>query len=225
MTTTAASGTPESAPGRSVLEGAFAVLDFLPDTYPPHQLRDLAELSGIPRPSVYRLLDQLRTIGVVELVDGRYILGRAMLTMARRVEPLAGLRLAAAPVMDALRQRTGGTVSLIAKSEASATILDAIPGHDRLPVDVFEGRLLPVHAAGSLVIDPAAAPERVDMTHRAAVDDGDVIEGLSCFAVAIPLPDGSSAALQLSGAPTDPAVRYTAETRFAAARIRDALRP
>jgi IclR family acetate operon transcriptional repressor len=210
--------------GRGVLEGAFALLDYLPDTAPPHQLRDLAELSGVPRPTVYRLLDQLHDIGVVELVDGRYILGRAMLTMARRVEPSSGLRHAAAPIMDALRQRTGGTVSLIGRSETSATVLDSIPGLEHLPVDIFEGRMLPVHAAGSLVIDPSAAPERVDQTRRAAVDDQAVIEGLSCFAVAIALPDGSSAALQVASIPAAPAVNYSSDVQFAAARIRQVLR-
>jgi IclR family acetate operon transcriptional repressor len=216
--------TDDDPKGRSVLEGAFALLDFLPDTAPPHQLRDLAELSGVPRPSVYRLLAQLQQIGVVEFIDGRYSLGRAMLTMARRVEPLSGLRKVAAPIMEALRQRTGGTVSLIAKSEASATVLDMIPGYEHLPVDIFEGRLLPMHAAGSLVIEPSPAPGRVDLLHRAATDNGDVIDGLSCFAVAIPLPDGSAAALQLSSIPNDPAIRHSGETQAAATRIRDALR-
>lgn len=210
--------------GRGVLEGAFAILDFLPDTAPPHQLRDLAELASVPRPTVYRLLDQLHKIGVIEFVDGRYILGRAMLTMARRVEPAAGLRHAAAPIMDALRQRTGGTVSLIARAESSATVLDSIPGFETLPVEIFEGRMLPLHAAGSLVIDPSAAPERVDPLRRAATDDQSVIQGLSCFAVAIPLPDGSSAALQVAGSPATPAYIYSAETQVAAALIREVLR-
>jgi DNA-binding IclR family transcriptional regulator len=212
------------ARGRSVLEGAFAVLDFLPETAPPHQLRDLAELADVPRPTVYRLLDQLRALGAVEFVTDRWVLGRAVLNMARRVEPTPGLRVVAAPVMDALRQRTGTTVTLVARTETSATILDAVPGHDPLPVQIFGGRLLPVHAAGSLVLDPSAAPERVDRVNRSAVDDENVIEGLSCFAVAIPLPDGTSAALSVSGSTADAADRYRAETHAAAARIRTALR-
>lgn len=209
---------------RGVLEGAFALLEHLPDTQPPHQLRNLAVLSGVPRPSVYRLLDQLRAIGAVELVGGRYVLGRTMLTIGRRVEPTAGLRRGTGRMLQALREQTGATVSLIAASESSATVLESIPGRDTLPIDIFAGRLLPAHAAGSLVIEPSAAPERVNNTRRAAIDDGDVVSGLSCFAVAIPLPDGSAAALQLSTVPGDPAIRYAAVTQQAAARIRDVLR-
>ncbi|GGF32876.1 helix-turn-helix domain-containing protein [Subtercola lobariae] len=209
---------------RGVLEGAFALLEHLPDTQPPHQLRDLALLSGVPRSSVYRLLDQLRAIGAVELVGDRFVLGRAMLTMGARVEPATGLRRDTGRMLQALREQTGATVSLIASAESSATVIESIPGRDTLPVDIFAGRLLPVHAAGSLVIEPSAAPERVNAARRAAVDDGDVVSGLSCFAVAIPLPDGSAAALQLSTLPEDPAIRYSSVTQQVAARIREHLR-
>jgi IclR family transcriptional regulator, acetate operon repressor len=88
-----------AAEGRGVLEGAFRLLRALPDIDGPGQLSRLAEATGIPRPSVHRLMAQLLDVGAVELRGDLYRLGTAMLGFANRVEPTVGLRRGALHVM------------------------------------------------------------------------------------------------------------------------------
>ena len=49
---------------RGVVDGAFRVLRALPEAGPEHQVVRLAHLTGLPRPTVYRLLSQLHQSGV-----------------------------------------------------------------------------------------------------------------------------------------------------------------
>src|ERR671919_1085206 len=176
--------------GRGVVDGAFRLLRALPDINGPGQLSELARATGIPRPSVYRLMGQLRAVGAVELRHGRYLLGPAMLDLAGRVEPAAGLRRGAVDVMQALREQTGTTVSLVTRSSANAVVLEVIPGPRALPVHIRTGTVMPPISAAALVLDLTAAADRVRPARHAAIDDEHTIPGLTCYATAIPLPDG-----------------------------------
>ena len=211
-------------PGRGVLDGAFRLLRALPEVNGPGQLSELSRATGIPRPSVHRLIAQLRAVGAVERRQGRYMLGAAMVDIARQVEPAAGLRRAAADVMQALRERTGATVSLLYPATDGAVVLDVIPGREALPVDIYSGCVMPAAAAGALVLHPAAAPDRVHPARRAAIDDEHTVPGLTCYATAIMLPDGGAAALQITSTTSHNATRLSALALQAAARITDRVR-
>jgi IclR family transcriptional regulator, acetate operon repressor len=211
-------------PGRGVLDGAFRLLRALPQINGPGQLSDLARATGIPRPSVHRLLTQLSSVGAVERQHGQYVLGTAMLEIARRVEPTAGLRRGAAEVMRALREQTGVTVSLLTQAGEGAVVLDMIPGRESLPVDIYAGYVMPPVAAGALVLDPSAAPERVRPAERAAMDDEHTVPGLTCYATAITLQGGGAAALQLTSTNGHNAIQLAALAHQGAARITDRIR-
>lgn len=120
-------GPPGSDSGRGVLDGAFRLLRARPEINGPGQLSKLARVTGIPRSSVYRLIAQLCDVGAVERRQGRYVLGAAMADIARRAEPAAGLRRSAREVMQALREQTGATISLLTPASNGATVLDVIP--------------------------------------------------------------------------------------------------
>jgi IclR family transcriptional regulator, acetate operon repressor len=212
------------SPGRGVLDGAFRLLRALPQIGGPGQLSELARATGIPRPSVHRLLTQLSSVGAVERQHGQYVLGTAMLEIARRVEPTAGLRRGAAEVMRVLREQTGVTVSLLTPAAQGAVVLDMIPGRESLPVDIYAGCAMPAVAAGALVLDPAAAPERVRPAQRAAIDDEHTVPGLTCYATAITLPGGGAAALQLTSTNGHNAIQLAALAHQGAARITDRIR-
>ncbi|MEV4642008.1 helix-turn-helix domain-containing protein [Actinoplanes sp. NPDC049548] len=192
---------PESATtasGRGVIDGAFRLLELLPQATGDHQLSELSRLSGIPRASVYRLMSQLHEAGAVQLVDRRYVVGPSMITIARHAEPANGLRSHALPYMYALRERTGANVSLVGPSSAGAVVLEVLPGRDTLPVHIYPGRVVPDLAAAALVLGAANVPERLDPVRRSAVDQEHTVPGLHCFATAIVLPDGNKAALQIA---------------------------
>lgn len=210
--------------GRGVLEGAFRLLQALPDIDGPGQPGRLAQVTGIPRPSVYRLMAQLLAVGAVELRGDVYRLGAGMLELASRVEPTEGLRRGALDVMQTLRERTGATVSLVARSGTDAVVLEAVPGRDVLPVHIRSGTVMPPVAAGALVLDPAAAVHRVRRAHRAALDDEHTVPGLTCYASAIALPDGTTAALQLTGTTSHSAIRLAKLVHQAADHVAERIR-
>jgi hypothetical protein len=62
----------DASPG--VIESAFGLLDIL-CALAPARVSDLAEESGLPRTTVYRLLGQLAAVGAVEKSDAHYRLG------------------------------------------------------------------------------------------------------------------------------------------------------
>jgi IclR family transcriptional regulator, acetate operon repressor len=215
---------PTGTPGRGVLDGAFLLLRALPEINGPGQLSELARATGIPRPSVYRLLTQLSSVGAVERRHGQYVLGTAMVEIARHVEPAAGLRRGAADVMRVLREQTGVTVSLLTQGGDGTVVLDVIPGRESLPVDIHAGSVMPAVAAGALVLDPAAAPERSRPAQHAAIDDEHTVPGLTCYAAAITLSGGGAAALQLTSTNGHNAIQLAALAHQAAARITERIR-
>jgi len=147
-----------------------------------------------------------------------------MVDIARQVEPAVGLRRGAAEVMQALRERTGATVSLLTQATDGAVVLDVIPGREALPVDIYSGCVMPATAAGALVLHPEAAPDRVRPARRAAIDDEHTVPGLTCYATAIMLPDGGAAALQVTSTTSHNATLLSALVLQGAARITDRVR-
>ncbi|MEV7629807.1 helix-turn-helix domain-containing protein [Actinoplanes sp. NPDC089786] len=227
MTAAQDSGINRPDQGRGVIDGAFRLLSLLPEVTGDHQLNQLAELSGIPRPSVYRLMSQLQHVGAVDLVGRRYVVGPSITELARRAEPAKGLRDRALPYMSALRQRSGACVSLVAPASQGAVILEVLPGRDQLPVHIHAGRVLPDLAAASLILNAAEVPDRVDPVRRTAVDHQHIVPGLHCFAAAITLPDGGRAALQIATnepitSPDDLRLAQEASHRIGAALRADA---
>jgi IclR-like helix-turn-helix domain-containing protein len=88
-------GTPHND-GRGVIESAFELLDHV-GALEPVRLHDLAHVSGIPRETVRRLLQQLIAVGAVSREGTRYRLGASLLGLGARVSPERRLRVAARP--------------------------------------------------------------------------------------------------------------------------------
>ncbi|MFE0489254.1 helix-turn-helix domain-containing protein [Streptomyces griseoaurantiacus] len=205
------------------MDGAFRVLRALPETGAEHQVARLAELTGLPRPTVYRLLGQLRGSGAVEWSGGHWSLSPSLLGLARRVEPLTGLRRTASKVIQRLREQTGAAVSLVVPWEEAYVALEMVPGREELPIDAHSGAPMPASTAARLVLAPAAAPAVRRRPFGAAADDQDVCEGLTCYAVPVGLPGGRRAALQIATAPHRPADRYAGHVHRAAVELEGGL--
>jgi DNA-binding IclR family transcriptional regulator len=184
------------AEGRSVVEGAFRVLRALPDTGPDRQLAQLSRLTGLPRPTVDRLLGQLSEADVVEWRDGRWALAAGLLGLAQRVEPLSGLRRSATLVIQALHDETGAAVSLVVPADDAYVALEMVPARDPLPIDARAGAAMPADTAAGIVLGGTAGPRR--RRYGAAVDDQHLSRGMTCYAVPVRLPGGARAALQIA---------------------------
>ncbi|PXX68654.1 IclR-like helix-turn-helix domain-containing protein [Nocardia tenerifensis] len=77
---------PDRPAGRGVLEGAFLLLDVLArvDESGPSRL---AAASGLPKPTVHRLLQQLVAVGAVQRRAGRYRIGPRLFSLGQAWNP------------------------------------------------------------------------------------------------------------------------------------------
>jgi DNA-binding IclR family transcriptional regulator len=176
-------GRDDSGPG--VIESAFGLLEVL-CALGRARVSDLTEESGLPRTTVYRLLGQLAAVGAVERVGAHYRLGASLLVLGQHVTPMEQLRTLAQLPMIELAAAAPVHVSLGTTTSGAPIYLDVIGGRERLPFHQAAGAPMPVRSAAARVL--AAG---VDF----AVDDGNTIDGVSCAAQAIPLPNGEVAAL------------------------------
>lgn len=190
---------PEQERGRGVLESGFRVLRALPDADERRQMSSLAELTSIPRSTVHRLLRQLRRSKAVELrADGRWTVSPQLVETVVRAQPFDGIRTDVNRVIQGLRDQTGATVSLVVPTETSLVAMEMIPGREKLPIDAYAGVEMPDTTAAGLVLDPRTPQSVRRRPFAAAVDDQDLMDGLTCYARLLILPDGQRASLQIA---------------------------
>ncbi|MEE6177506.1 helix-turn-helix domain-containing protein [Mycobacterium sp. 050134] len=203
-----------------MLDGAFRLLQALPDAGRDHQHSELARITGIPRSSVYRLISQLQAVGAVErLPDGRYVPSALLADIARRADPHAELRAKGVAMMRALRGRTGATISLVVPKGSGYSALEVVPGRVALATPIHTGIEMPSASAAALVFDPSAAPERANPVNGWANDDARVYSELTCYASAVRVGGRIEAALQISTPVERPSSRFATLIRRAADQI------
>ncbi len=138
-------------PRVKVLGKAARLLDALADQ-PDATAPSLATRLNEPRPTVYRLVQDLMGLGYVEqgARRGTYRLGMELF----RLGSLVGLRLdvreRAAPVMSQLHEATGETVYLLIRRHYQAVCIDRVEG--------LHIRSMALHLGGSLPLHLGAGP-------------------------------------------------------------------
>jgi DNA-binding IclR family transcriptional regulator len=134
--------------GVGVLDKAVVILSFLSEGGPA-TLAEVVEVTGLPRPTAYRLLSALETHHLVGRAGGRYALGMRLLAWGNRA---VGLDLveAARPALGALRDETGESVQLYVREgdrrvcvasveRAGGGLRDTLPVGAVLPLDLGSG--------------------------------------------------------------------------------------
>src|SRR5277367_4411287 len=99
-------------------------------------VRDLATSSGVPRTTVYRILNTLEAHGIVVRTgnDGGYQLGSRLLAMAASVPQgtqWRGMAEVAQPWLDRLASETGQTTKLSVVDADAALCVAVSQGHSR----------------------------------------------------------------------------------------------
>jgi DNA-binding IclR family transcriptional regulator len=199
-----------------VVESSFALLELVA-ALQPARLVDLTDASGMPHPTVHRLLQQLMTVGAIRRDGSRYSLGSSLLRLGTAVTPVARLRMVARRPMAELAAATGAAVSLSANLGEDVVYLDALEA--RVPVGYI--------AAPGARVPPETAQGRAHVELGATapiVDAGQIDADLSCVAVAVPLGNGEVAAVSTLIPAPRPPLGLLAATRATAARIADLLR-
>ena len=197
--------------GRCVIGTAFELLDHV-GALQPVRLVDLAEATGIPGPTVHRLLKQLIEVGAVGREGTRYRLGASLLELGARVTPERRLRAVARRPLAELAAATGAAVCLSASIGGDAVFLATIDARVPLGFLLEPGSRVPPGTAPARIHTEISCPAPI-------VDAGSVVAHISCVAVAVPLGRGAVAAVTTLVAGQHPSVGLSAATRAAGTRI------
>jgi IclR-like helix-turn-helix domain-containing protein len=197
--------------GNGVIQTAFCLLENI-GALEPVRLYDLAQATGIPRPTVHRLLRQLITVGAVRRDGKRYCLGASLLGLGSRVTAERRLRVAARRPIVELAAATGAAVNLSTTLDGRTVYLDTIESRGPQPFVAEPGAAVPAGTA-------EAQANTLFARSTPFVDAGGILPDLSCVAVPIGLGSGQCAAVSaLFMGPRPPAELLTL-TRMAAMRI------
>jgi DNA-binding IclR family transcriptional regulator len=162
--------------GVGVLDRSVALLDLLGDG--PRTLRWLADASGLPRPTAYRLLVALEAHRLVARdSSGAFQLGPRLAELAVRAGPAVDLAALAGPVLARLHEATGESVQLYVRSgdrrlcvaarDAGTGLRDSVPVGALLPLDVGSGgKVLLAWSADLAGLPPDRAAELAAVRRR-----------------------------------------------------------
>jgi DNA-binding IclR family transcriptional regulator len=128
-----------------VLDRCVALLDLLASG--PQSLRALTHASGLPRPTVHRLLVALEAHRLVAReASGSFRLGPRLTELAAVAGPELDLASAAGPVLTGLHEVTGESVQLYVRSGTHRLCIAARDAGTGLRDSVAVGALLPLSA-------------------------------------------------------------------------------
>jgi DNA-binding IclR family transcriptional regulator len=184
------------------LEGAFSLLDVLAQR-PGAGVSSLAAAARLPKATVYRLLEQLCAVGMVERHAGRYQVGYRAFELGRFWHPYPGLHAALRGPTRALARASGASVAGCVVRGGRTLIVGCAPGWQG-PTGPLETSYPWPTAAGKVIVafsrieasSPQLPPAQwhreaaVIRERQAAVDDEAVVPGIRCLAVPIRGADG-----------------------------------
>jgi DNA-binding IclR family transcriptional regulator len=147
--------------GRSVISKVVAILDAFSADTPRLSLQGLAERTGLPQSTTYRLATELVEWGGLERGSGGYQIGLRLWEigeLARRGEQLRDVAL---PFMQDLYDATKENVHLAVLDGREALYIEKITGRRAARVVSRRGGRLPLHATGVGKVLLAYAPEEL----------------------------------------------------------------
>jgi IclR family transcriptional regulator, pca regulon regulatory protein len=165
---------PASAPGA---EGARRVLAVL-QAFSPRQhtltARELAEITAIPLPSMYRYIALLRDTGLLIGDDrGAYHLSPRLISLARAAEAAETLIELADPVMRDLVSECGETVIFVRLISRVPVCVHRVESEHHLRATFEPGQTLPLLRGASGRVLLAGLPERVRREYLAPLAQAD----------------------------------------------------
>jgi DNA-binding IclR family transcriptional regulator len=210
--------------GRSVLDGAFAVLEVLAEAEHGLGLTALARATGLAKTSTHRLAEQLVTLRAVERVDHRYYIGARIGSIGQRWQPDPVLRRAAQTPVHTLAVQSRAMAALRVLHDGRLRVIcsTAPHGHAYLPspadaestARTATGRVLYASRAISDVALPDCwtprqwrqLRESIRDLHASVVDHQEALPGVCCVSAPVWCSNGNCAgavtALLLARKPT-----------------------
>lgn len=141
--------------GAAALAKGLGLLDLVAESAKPLRFADLQKLSGVPKPTLARMLKTLMVFRLIrqDETTGAYVLGHRFLELSHRIWDKFDLVSAAIPELDRLTGELGETVALCRLDGSHVVYLEERSG-DGLGVLVDIGRRVPIHctAAGKALL-------------------------------------------------------------------------
>ena len=192
----------ESVSGVGVLDKAVAVLQAIWQRG-PLALADLQTAVGMPRATTHRLAVALEQHGLLRRnPDGRFNLGLALVGLGGAARERLPVALAARPVMEALRDRTGESVQLFVLEGSGRRCVVSLESTHGLRWIVPEGALLPLdRGSAGRVLRAVRRPSTTALAEHSWVESVEEREkGVASVSAAVHDPSGNVvAALSVSG--------------------------
>jgi DNA-binding IclR family transcriptional regulator len=126
---------------------------------------ELATAVGLARPTAFRLLTTLEENGMLDRIDGRYVLGGEIARLGDLADPVAGVKHRVTPLVQDAANARGETVTYSVWRSTSLldVLVQANPHRVGLSVTSMVGQRWPLHASstGKLVL-AELPPEELD---------------------------------------------------------------
>lgn len=147
----------------SMVQRMTAIMDTFDSRLRRRSLQDVSALSGLPRSTAHRILEQLVALGWVDRTAAGYGLGWRAHHFSGRAAENALLREVAAPFIHELALRTGLVVHLAVLDGPFVRYLDKVGGPEATTLPSRVGGFLPAHltAVGKAML-AYVEPETLD---------------------------------------------------------------
>lgn len=141
--------TESSEPPKSVLARGLLLLDSFGAGETELSLAELSARSGLPKPTVYRLVGELVRWGGLERSDRGYRLSIKLFDLGQRVPRTRDLRDAALPYLEDLYEATHENIHLAVADERYTLFLEKVSGHRSTPIMSGVGGRMPIHCTAT----------------------------------------------------------------------------
>jgi DNA-binding IclR family transcriptional regulator len=131
---------------RSVLRRALSVMDAFEYRDRDISLAELTRRTGLPKPTVFRIVNELLTWGALERSERGYQLGVRLFMLGEKVPRPASLRDMALPYLEDLYEATHENVNLGVLHGTEVLFLARVTGHRSSDVLLRVGDTLPAHS-------------------------------------------------------------------------------
>ncbi|GHE21851.1 IclR family transcriptional regulator [Halomonas urumqiensis] len=110
--------------------------------------RDIQQASGLPRPTVHRLLNTLEHEGFVERnpMDGVYVIGRQLLQITQQARSQHSLPKRLHATLEAIGSASGETVHLAVPAGCHMTFIDKVESPEAVRMASYIGMPVPMHS-------------------------------------------------------------------------------
>ncbi|MEH6651015.1 MAG: IclR family transcriptional regulator [Motiliproteus sp.] len=138
----------EKIKGTQSFARSMNVLQLIADQYEAPGVTEILRLSGLTRPTLYRILASLEAEGViVKTSDKRYQLGARLVALAHTALAQVNVRQIAQDALTALRDETGETVHLAVRNLNEMVYVDKIESREVVRMASTIGTRVPFHSS------------------------------------------------------------------------------